>query len=85
MTYATEYFAVQNALGIENPSTVSSSPFAAIDAKYKSEGRLQDAEKQVEGFGRLRAIFVDGRMVVCELNGSAIDADPAEVKGILGL
>lgn len=83
MTYATEFFAVQNALGIENASQVSAAPFAALDAKYMAEGRLKYAEKNVDGFGRLRAAFVDGQMVVCELNGSAIDADPAEVKQIL--
>ena len=85
MTYATEFFTVQDALNIENVKSVSNAPFAAIDAQYKAEGRLQDAEKQVEGFGRLRAIFVDGKMIVCELNGSPVDADQEEVKQILGL
>ena len=85
MAYATEFFDIQNALGIENASNVSSSPFKALDEKFIREGRLEDAEKNVKGFGLFRAIFVDGQMIVCKVNGSDVDADAAEVREVLGM
>lgn len=85
MTYATEFFAVQNALGIENASNVTATPFANLDAEFKSAGRLEDEEKEIEGFGLVRAIFVDGKMVVCKVDGEDVEADAAEVRDVLGL
>lgn len=85
MTYATEFFAVQNALGIENASNVTATPFRALDAEFKASSRLEDAEKEVEGFGTVRAIFVDGKMIVCKVDGQDVQADAAEVRDVLGL
>ena len=85
MTFATEFFDVQKALGFKDKSAISSAPFKIYDEKYKSEGRLQDVEKDVDGFGVVRAIFVDGRMVVCKINGEDVEADEVEVREVLGL
>ena len=85
MTFATEFFAVQQALQIQNASNVTATSFAALDAEFKASGRLEDAEKDVEGFGLVRAIFVDGEMIVCKVDGDDVEAEAAEVRDVLGL
>ena len=78
MTYATEFFAVQNALGFSNKSCISSAPFKALDEQYKQEGRLQDLNATYEG-SKIRAILVDGKMIRFECDGSEMNVDPNEV------
>lgn len=84
MTFATEFFAVQNALGFENKSMVSSSPFKALDEKFKAEGRLLDISKNLP-VGECRAIFVDGSLVVALVNGAVRQIPESAVKSAFGL
>ena len=80
MTYATEFFAVQKALGIENASNVSSSPFKALDEKYAQEGRLIDIQKN-----NMRGIFVDGEPIVVQFNNQTVNCDKQKAKAFFGL
>jgi hypothetical protein len=81
MTYATEFFAVQQALEISIASPMNYQ-YSDADAQFAS--RIQDSgEKEIEGMGVCRAIFVDGQMVVCQIDGQMVDADAEEVKQFL--
>lgn len=81
MTYATEFFAVQQALNISIESPMNYQ-YAEADAQFAS--RIQDSgEKEIDGMGVCRAIFVDNKMVVCMVDGQQVDADEEEVRQFL--
>ncbi len=81
MSYATEFFAVQNALGIENASEVSDAPFKSLDERFKAEGRLADVIKvhPVSG-AEMRGVFVDGEPVVIQANGQTVSVPSEKAK-----
>lgn len=71
-TFATEFIAVQKALGIEVKSMGNA---AFREADEANATRIQKCEKD----GCI-AVFVDDKMVVCQFNGESVDADEAEMK-----
>ena len=71
MTYATEFFAVQRALGIEVKG-MSNSAFRQADEQNAS--RIRKVEKQ-----SVLAVYVDGVCVVISANGRNIENPPANI------
>lgn len=86
MTYATEFFAVQNALGIENASNITATPFAAIDAEFKASGRLVDTTKPHPVSGvEMRGIFVDGVCVLVQAAGQTVNIPGEKAAAFFGI
>ena len=85
MTYATEFFEVQKALGFEDKSIMSSAPFRAYDEKYKSEGRLVDVTKTHPSGKEMRGIFVDGAAIKVFFGGNSVNVPSDEAKKFFGI
>ena len=75
--FATEIFAVQNALGFLNKS-MTYAIFKQLDSQYKADGRLQDLTADCEG-SKIRAILVDGKLIKFYCDGQEMEADQAEI------
>ena len=86
MTYATEFFAVQKALGIENASNIKSTPFAALDSEFVGAGRLKDITKPhpVSGI-EMRGIFVDNVAIVVQAAGKTVNIPQEKAASFFGI
>lgn len=71
MTYATEFFAVQKALGVK-VNGMSDSAFRQADEQ--NANRIQKVEKS-----GVIAFYVDGTCVVISVNGRNIENPPANI------
>lgn len=77
MTYATEFFAVQKALGI-TVNSMGNSGFKKADEE--NSNRIEMAEKN-----DFLGIFVDGALVVSQFKGKDVSAQADQVRKHLGI